>query len=79
MHIDKENGERKAYSYGGKLEGLTDFVYITEDSRHIFFIRNGGDGSNELCRYDVSSGETNVIYFAKYGYEELNNAVILAY
>jgi hypothetical protein len=79
MLVDKANGKRSAYKYGEKLGGLVDFVYVTDDSRYIFFIRYGKQGANELCRYDTSEDRTDVIYSAKSDYEEINNAIILAY
>jgi hypothetical protein len=79
MSVNNENGRRSVYEAGEKLGKIEDLVYITKDSRYIFFIRRGERAANELCRYDASKDETETIYSAKYGENELNNAIILPY
>ena len=61
--------------YTEKLEGLTDFIYITDDERYIYYIKSEG---NTLCVYDTLNDMTDVIYEAVFGYSFVNNATVLS-
>jgi hypothetical protein len=77
---DLSDNERTIYQYGEKLKGLSQFVYISDDERYVYYISitNTDVIANTLCVYDTEEDKTDVIYEAALGFDFINNATILA-
>ena len=80
ISYDLRGNKTGDYKYNKKLQGFTDFVYISSEGRYIYYIGSIGTNGNALCSYDTFLDETNVIFESKPipNYTHIISAIVLS-